>query len=178
MKQELNTAVKVTFKNGTSKEYSSIEEASQDTGLSIASIKVRCNKFREGSSNKKDKIHCMWVDSHTFRHYSAKRSKSKGNKFELDIIKELTSLGYTGLKTSRSESRTLDNAKIDVTDTDNVLDFYIQAKHTANTPSITKLNKEVGLKDKPLAIFWKVANVQDEEYVIVPKNYFYKLIKK
>lgn len=174
----MNTAVKVTFKNGTSKEYSSIEEASQDTGLSITSIKVRCNKFREGSSNKKDKIHCMWIDSHTFRHYSAKRSKSKGNKFELDIIKELTSLGYTGLKTSRSESRTLDNAKIDVTDTENVLDFYIQAKHTANTPSITKLNKEVGLKDKPLAIFWKVANVQDEEYVIVPKNYFYKLIKK
>ena len=70
------------------------------------------------------------------------------------------------------------NSKIDVVDTENVLGFYIQAKHTANTPSISKLNKEVGLKDKPLAIFWKVANVSNEEYVIVPKDYFYKLIKK
>ena len=177
--QNLNTAVKITFeKTGTSKEYSTIEEASEDTGLSIASIKMRCNKFREGSSNKKDKIHCMWLDDHTFRHYSAKRSKNKGSKFELDIIRELTNLGFTGLKTSRNESRTLDNSKIDVVDTENVLDFYIQAKHTANTPSISKLNKEVGLKDKPLAIFWKVANVSNEEYVIVPKDYFYKLIKK
>ena len=58
------------------------------------------------------------------------------------------------------------------------MDCYIQAKHTANTPSISKLNKEVGLKDKPLAIFWKVANTQNEEYVIIPKNYFYKLITK
>ena len=177
--QNLNTAVKITFeKLGTTKEYSTVEEASKDTGLSITSIKMRCNKFREGSSNKKDKIHCMWLDDHTFRHYSAKRSKNKGNKFELDIIKELTNLGFNGLKTSRSESRTLDNSKIDVVDTENVLDFYIQAKHTANTPSISKLNKDVGLKDKPLAIFWKIANVSNEEYVIVPKDYFYKLIRK
>ena len=74
----MNTAVKITFeKTGTIREYSTIEEASENTGLSIASIKMRCNKFREGSSNKKDKIHCMWLDDHTFRHYSAKINKKR-----------------------------------------------------------------------------------------------------
>lgn len=178
MKQNLNTSVEITFKNGEVKQYSTIEEASEATGLSVTSIKLRCNKFRQGSSNKKDKIHCKWIDDHTFRHFSAKRSKHKGSNFELTIIKELTELGFTGLKTSRSESKTLDSNKVDIFDSENCMDCYIQAKHTANTPSISKINKEVGLKDKPLAIFWKVANTQNEEYVIIPKNYFYKLITK
>ena len=43
-KKELITACRATFKNGNIKEYNTIEEASEDTGLSIASIKIRCNK--------------------------------------------------------------------------------------------------------------------------------------
>lgn len=172
----MNTAVRVTSKDGVVTDYSSLEEASKATGLSESAIKLRCNRSRQGGSNKKDKINCMWIDDHTFRSYQAKKSKNKGSKFELDIIKELTALGFEGLQTSRGESKNLDSMKIDVVDTNNVLDFYIQAKHTANTPSISKLNKEVGKKDKPLAIFWKVANVPNEEYVIIPKDYFYQLI--
>lgn len=177
-KQELNTAVKVTFKDGSIQEYSSLEEASKGTGLSETAIKIRCNKSRQGSENKKDKIHCMWIDDYTFRSFQAKKSKSKGSKFEYDVIKDLTNLGFEGLQTSRGESKTLDNKKIDVYDSNNVLDFYIQCKHTTNTPSIVKLNNEVGLKDKPLAIFWKAAGEIDKEFVIIPKEYFYKLIKK
>lgn len=174
----MNTAVRVTYKDGTIQEYPSLEETSRATGLSESAIKIRCNKSRQGSMNKKDKIHCMWVDDHTFRSFQAKKSKSKGSKFEYDIIKDLTALGFEGLQTSRGESKNLDNMKIDIYDPNNVLDFYIQAKHTANTPSIIKLNNEVGLKDKPLAIFWKSAGEVNKEFVIIPKDYFYKLIAK
>lgn len=176
--QNLNTAVKVTFKDGTIQEYPSLEEASNATGLSESAIKIRCNRSRQGGSNKKDKITCMWIDDHTFRSYQAKKSKQKGSGFEYKIIKELTELGFEGLQTSRGESKNLDNKKIDVYDSNNVLDFYIQCKHTANTPSIVKINEEVGLKDKPLAIFWKPATEINKEFVIIPKDYFYKLIKK
>lgn len=176
--QNLNTSVRITYKDGTVKEYSSIKEASEDSGLSESAIKIRCNKSRQGGSNKKDKISCMWIDDHTFRSYQAKKSKSKGSNLEYKIIKELTELGFTGLKTSRGESKSLDNAKIDVSDPNNVLDFYIQAKNTTNTPSIVKINEEVGLKDKPLAIFWKPATEVNKEFVIIPKDYFYKLISK
>ena len=176
--QNLNTAVKVIFKDGTIQEYPSLEEASNATGLSESAIKIRCNRSRQGGSNKKDKITCMWVDDHTFRSYQAKKSKSKGSNLEYKVIKELTELGFEGLQTSRGESKNLDNKKIDVYDPNNVLDFYIQCKHTANTPSIVKINEEVGLKDKPLAIFWKPATEINKEFVIIPKDYFYKLIKK
>ena len=40
-------------------------------------------------------------------------SKRKGNNFELKIIKELALFGYDKLKSSRSESKNLDNDKID-----------------------------------------------------------------
>lgn len=120
----------------------------------------------------------MWIDDHTFRVYSAKKSRSKGHGYELQIIKDLESIGYSGLKSSRSESKNLDSAKIDIADLDNQLDFYIQAKNTANTPSIIKINNEVGKKDKPLAIFWKCSTEQGKEFVIVPKDYFYRLIRK
>lgn len=176
----MNTAVRVTFKDGSIKEYNTIEEASEATGLSVASIKIRCNKSRQGSMNKKDKITCMWIDDHTFRYYNAKKSRSKGNNYELRIIKELTELGFNGLVTSRSESKRMDDAKVDIVDTENIMDCYIQCKATANTPNISKINKEVGKKDRPLAIFWNKQNNStiQEEFVIIPKNYFYKLITK
>ena len=180
LEKQLNTAVKVTYKDGRVEEYSSIQEASEKSGLSEASIKIRCNKSRQGGSNKKDHITCMWVDDTTFRSYQAKKSKNKGNSYELKIIKELTELGFSGLKSSRSENRNLDNKKIDIADTENMLDCYIQCKATQNVPNISKINQEVGLTDKPLAIFWNKQNNSTimEEFVIIPKNYFYKLIQK
>ena len=48
----MNTSCKATFKNGPSKEFSSIEEASKETGLSVASIKIRCNKPGTGGKDK------------------------------------------------------------------------------------------------------------------------------
>ena len=180
MKQKkLNLNIEIIFKDKTKKVYSTLEEASNATGLSINSLKIRANKCRNGSSNKKDNIHVKWVDDTTFRSFQAKKSRSKGNSYELRIIKELEKLGYSGLKSSRSENKNLDNKKIDIVDVDNCMDFYIQAKATANIPNVSKINQEVGLKDKPLAIFWNKQNNSTimEEFVIIPKNYFYKLIE-
>lgn len=75
----MDTSVEITYKDGSVKQYSSLEEASNESGLSEAAIKIRCNKSRSGSSNKRDKICCKWLNDTTFRSYQAKKSKNKGN---------------------------------------------------------------------------------------------------
>jgi hypothetical protein len=42
--------------------------------------------------------------------------------------------------------------KIDINDEDKILPCYFQLKKTQTTPSIKKLNTEVGKLDKPLCI--------------------------
>lgn len=148
--------------------------------MSEAAIKIRCNKSRQGSANKKDKIHCKWVDDTTFRSYSARKSKSKGSKYELDIIKELTELGYKGLVSSRSQNRNLDNAKIDIAETEDQLPFYCQCKATVNTPNIEDISEACPYKDRPLVIFWKKQRPESisKDYVMMPKELLYKLLQQ
>ena len=80
---DLNTSCRATFKDGTTQEFNSIEEASESTGVSIAAIKIRCNK--PGATGK-DKITFEWLDIFTKRHYQAKKSKNKGSAFETEVI--------------------------------------------------------------------------------------------
>ena len=177
--KELDLSIEITFKDGHKQTYPNLTEASEACGISESALKIRANKSREGSMNKKDKINVRWVNDTTFRSYQAKKSRGKGQNYELRIIHELEELGFEGLKSSRSENKNLDNKKIDIVDTLNCMDCYIQAKATANVPNISKINREVGLKDKPLAIFWNKQNGSTimEEFVIIPKSYFYNLIK-
>lgn len=111
-------------------------------------------------------------------------SKNKGSAYERKIVNELKEItGDAELCTSRSESKKLDDAKIDIADPNKVLDFYVQCKSTQTNPSVKKLNDEVGKKDKPLAIFWnaqekrEVNCVSAGEYVIIPKQLFYDFLK-
>ena len=113
-------------------------------------------------------------------------SKNKGNRYELKIIKELTELGYDGLKSSRSESKSLDNDKIDIAqdrDAENQLPFYVQCKCTKNKPSYQDIIPGCPRKDRPLVVFHnyqvnKEVNMGSiGEYVIMTKEYFYELIK-
>ncbi len=113
-----------------------------------------------------------------------KRNKNRGKKYELKIIKELKEVtGDNDLCSSRSESRALDNAKIDIFDTNNTLPCYIQCKATQATPNIHKICQEVGKTDKPLVIVWGKQEMRNSnqitvgEYCLMPKNFFYKLIK-
>lgn len=111
-------------------------------------------------------------------------SKNKGSSYERKIVNELKEItGDEDLCTSRSESKKLDDQKIDVADPNSILDFYVQCKSTQTNPSVKKLNAEVGRKDRPLAIFWnaqekrEVNCVSAGEYVIIPKSFFYDLLK-
>ena len=113
-----------------------------------------------------------------------KTNRRRGHNFERLIVKELREITKNdGICTSRSESKRLDDAKIDIADPDNVLPFYCQMKATQAVPQIKKLNSEVGKKDKPLVIFWNAQEARDKkqisvgEYCIVPKHLFYDLLK-
>lgn len=84
--------------------------------------------------------------------------------------------GYEDCVTSRSESRALDNLKIDIVS--DSLPFYCQAKNLANTPSYFKISDECSLKDKPFVICWKKSDEQNRAIAMVPIEYFIKLISK
>lgn len=76
--------------------------------------------------------------------------------------------------------------KIDINDEDKILPCYFQLKKTQTTPSVKKINEEVGKIDKPLAIMWNIQEKKEGnvnitscgEYVIIPKDFFYDLLKK
>ena len=110
---------------------------------------------------------------------------TKLNAYERQIVKELKELsGNDNICTSRSESKKLDNMKIDIYDPDNILPCYIQTKKTKVTPSIKKINSEVGKTDKPLCIIWNIQETKEGnvnitsagEYAIIPKEFFYELL--
>lgn len=114
-----------------------------------------------------------------------KKNRRRGNSYERKIVSELKEItGNENICTSRSESKKLDDAKIDIADPDNVLTFYTQIKCTQATPAIKKINAEVGKKDKPLVIIWNAQEAKEKkqvsvgEYAILPKNFFYELIRK
>ena len=172
MKKQLNTAVKITDKMGNSSVYESLEIAQEMTGMSIQTLKIRANK----NSIPKDGIRVEWIDEHTKKSYSAKRSKQKGSKLELDVIHKLNELGYNTVS-SRSNSKVLDNAKVDVCDLEGNLCTYIQCKATQSTPSYFKIAEECPLKDKWFSVIWKK---QDKEggqspgtVAIIPLDMFY-----
>ncbi len=151
MKQKnLNTAVKITDKGGNEYIYDSIEKAAELTNLSVQALKIRANK----NSIPKDGIRVEWLDISTKRHFMAKANKRKGSSLELDIVHKLNDIGYNTCS-SRSNSKMLDNAKVDICDLDGNLDCYIQAKCTQNLPSYFKIKEECPLKDKSFHLIWK-----------------------
>ena len=154
-KQNLDTGVKITLKGGQSTVYETIEQASEMTGMSIQTLKIRANK----NSVPKDGVRVEWLDPKTKKHYTAKRSKQKGSQLELDVIHVLNDLGYNTVS-SRSNSKLLDNSKVDVCDLEGNLPIYIQCKATQSTPSYFKIAEECPLKDLPFVIVWKK---QDKE---------------
>lgn len=119
-----------------------------------------------------------WADLAVKRSVTAKKNRKKGQKYELDIIHQLTDLGFKGLKSSRSESKNLDNAKIDIAETEDHLSCYIQCKATSNTPNIESIIEACPIKDRPLVVFWKKQKVNEKqpEFVLLTKDYFYKLL--
>lgn len=168
--------MKITYKDGTIKEYPSLEEAAIDSGLSESAIKIRCNKSIEGSANKKDKIHCQWINESTYRSYAAKKSKHKGSAWESEIVKQLNEIGYEVCR-SAGESKKLDANKIDIAGD---CPFGIQAKHTQNLPNYFKI-REASSDPRPLALLWKkvaeINSISDGSLAIIPIEHFYNYLK-
>ena len=177
-KQNLNLSVEVTFKDGHKEIFNNPTLASEATGLSEASIKSRCS--REGTG-KKDGIFCRWADEHTRKSKQAKRNKNKGSGLELEVVKQLKEIGYINCVSSRSQSKNIDNMKIDIIDNKDELPTYIQCKYTQNTPSYFNIKDECPLKDKPFTVVWKKATNDGTNspgtVAMIDINFFYELLK-
>lgn len=114
---------------------------------------------------------------------SGSYARRKGNNYELKIIKELNELYDTdSFVSSRSESKRLDDAGIDIVDSENILPFYVQCKKTQSTPSVD-LIKDCKRQDKQLVIFWnrqlkkEINCISGGEFILLTKDLFYKLLK-
>lgn len=82
-----------------------------------------------------------------------KNNRNRGHNYERLIAEELRELGFPGVVTSRSESKSMDDKKVDLIDTENKLFFNPQLKATIKTPDYFGIAKECPLKDKPFVIF-------------------------
>lgn len=176
----MDLSVEVTFKDGHKEIFDSPTSAAEGTGLTEASIKTRCSRKGVGSKSK-DGITCMWANEHTRKSKQAKRSKTKGNGFELEIINDLKEIGYTGCVSSRSQNKMADADKIDIVDLNGELPVNIQSKYTQNTPSYFAIRDACSDKSKPFVVVWKKASDGENSpgaVAMIPLNYFYQLIKK
>ena len=110
-------------------------------------------------------------------------SRNKGNRYEAQVVKELKELGYTGVKTSRSESKSADDNKVDIVDTEHKLPVNLQLKKTQSIPSYFKIRSESTVDPKTFAIMWNKQEKKEKnicsvgECVIISKELFYELIK-
>lgn len=172
----MDLSVEITFKDGKKETYPDLSSAAEATGLSEAAIKIRANKSRAGSANKKDKIHARWISDTTFRSYQAKKSKNKGSAFESEVVHKLQELGYEACR-SAGENRKLDNNKVDIAGN---APFAIQCKNTQNLPNYFTIRENCP-DERPLALLWKkvgeVNSISDGTLAIIPIEYFYELLK-
>lgn len=110
--------------------------------------------------------------------------RNKGHRYETKIAQELRNLGFTDVVTSRSESKSMDDKKVDLVDRSGKLPCYIQLKNTVNTPQYYAIKKECPLKDKPFIVIWNKQVKKEKvfgsagEVVIMDKDFFYELLSK
>ena len=74
-------------------------------------------------------------------------------------------------------------SKVDLIDTQNELGCLLQLKLTQATPNYFKIREGCPIKDKPFCIIWNKTKPTESTYrsqgeiVMIPKDYFYELIK-
>lgn len=110
-----------------------------------------------------------------------KRNRTAGHNFERKIIKELKQLGFKDAVSSRSESRNMDDKKVDICNTPG---WYFQCKTSINNPQYDKILHEMpddGNTNVILHQKTKKANkkfMPQGDYVVMKKEDFYKLLQK
>ena len=73
---------------------------------------------------------------------SGSYNRNRGHRAEQKIVKELQELGFSGVVSSRSESKSTDDNKIDIIDKDHKLPCDIQIKHTLQTPQYFAIREQ------------------------------------
>lgn len=149
--------------------------------MEVNAIKSRANKPGSGQKSKV-KITFEWANPAVRRSKLAKKNKTKGNGYELEIVHKLREIGYDGCMSSRSVNKIADANKCDICDPKNELPINIQAKYTQNLPNYFDIRDACSDKSKPFTLFWKKAGKDGGQspgqIVLVPVEYFYELIKK
>lgn len=82
-----------------------------------------------------------------------KNNKRRGSDYERQIAKELREIGFEGVVTSRFESKTIDDMKVDLIDKENKLPFYAQIKRCIKYPNYIEIRKACPLTDKEFVLF-------------------------
>lgn len=109
-------------------------------------------------------------------------ARRKGNAYEVQICKELNELGFNCV-TSRSESKSTDDNKIDIIDKSNKLPSFIQVKKTQAIPQYFKIRSESTVDPDKFTIIWNKLEAKETnicsigEMVMISKKFFYELIK-
>lgn len=166
--------IRIKSPNGDIKEYDSIKSAAKELNIAAGTISAYCRKKRTPKNGY------MFEYIQESKSAIGQRSRRKGNTFEREVVNKLREIGYN-VSTSRSESKKLDNNKIDIADLDGTLPTNIQVKYTSTTPNYFLIKDLCSDKSKPFTIIWKKSNSGKHSpgtIAMIPIDFFYELIKK
>ena len=112
-------------------------------------------------------------------------NRNRGIRAEQRVVNELKELGFSGVTSSRNESKAADDNKVDIIDKNNQLPFNlnIQVKHQIPYPQYFKIREESTVPNESFVILWDKQEPREKNIVTVGRcaimdiNLFYKLIK-
>jgi len=110
-------------------------------------------------------------------------NRTRGHRAEQKVVNELKELGFTEVVSSRSESKAMDDNKVDIIDKANKLPCYIQIKHQIQTPPYFQIRKQTTVPKEKFVILWDKQEAKNTNIVTVGRcaimdiNLFYSLIK-
>ena len=113
---------------------------------------------------------------------TGKYCREKGHAYERKIAKELNELGFN-VVTSRSESKSTDDNKVDLIDLNKQLPIQIQLKKTSNIPNYFKIRSESTVDPTEFCIIWAKQESRETnmitvgEIALIDKQMLYKLLK-
>ncbi len=103
------------------------------------------------------------------------KAKQKGNSYELAIIKKFKDAGWENAVSSRSESRRLDDAGVDIV---NTAPFSVQCKATERAPNYHEVLKRMPNDQNINLIFHKrnrqgsVVSMSEDDFWKLAEGYY------
>ena len=109
------------------------------------------------------------------RKRSGAYNRNRGQRAEQKVVNELKALGFTGIVTSRSESKATDDNKVDIIDKNNQLPFgiNIQVKHQIPYPQYFKIREQSTVPNNTFVILWDKQEPREKKYNYCGKMRYY-----